>query len=145
LLHQKWTNGLRARVIVLVNRNNTNKTYSIVLKSYCKWDRPTLTCTTRNSFVTISMTWINYYNTILTCTTRNSFVTISMTWPVWRTKSPFLRPLLESAEEERQPGMFEFAWLRVSRVGLVWKTQKRFSFDKVCLHSKYTIEKYSMT
>ena len=49
------------------------------------------------------------------CTTRNSLVTISMTWPVWKTKSPFLL----TASEERQPGML--GWLLSSRVGEDWK------------------------
>lgn len=53
------------------------------------------------------------------CTTKNSLVTISMTWPVWRTKSPFL--LIPS--DERHPGT-TFGWLRSSLVGLDWKEEK---------------------
>ena len=49
------------------------------------------------------------------CTTKNSLVTISMTWPVCKTKSPFL--LIPS--EERHPGT-TLGWLRSSRVGLDW-------------------------
>lgn len=32
------------------------------------------------------------------CTTRNSFVTISITWQVWKTKSPFLRVISDWLE-----------------------------------------------
>ena len=49
------------------------------------------------------------------CTTRNSLVTISITWPVWKTKSPFRF----TASEERHPGMF--ACDLSSRVGEPWK------------------------
>ena len=48
-------------------------------------------------------------------TTRNSFVTISMTWPVWKTKSPFLT----TAWEDRHPGTL--GWLFNSRVGEDWR------------------------
>ena len=57
------------------------------------------------------------------CTTRNSLVTISMTWPVWKTKSPFLL----TASEERQPGML--GWLLSSRVGEDWKAMSEVQND----------------
>ena len=57
-------------------------------------------------------------------TTRNSLVTISMTWPVWKTKSPFLF----TASDDKQPGML--GWLLSSRVGEDWNIFWKWIYTK---------------
>lgn len=72
-------------------------------------------CSTQTMVYTHSvLMWTSGGFAVAFCITKNNFVTISITWPVWKTKSPFLRPISDWKNKQLLAGVRSICGIKVS-------------------------------